>query len=145
MHVTPSDELVTRLSNHLHAYLRANPPDPKRWDSYAHQLEAFPIGADIYAAWFVRPSGEVLVWIFLSEDEEDIRPEPHAWVRYFVIREGAEQFPDLSELLPPRPAESKDCPDCQGTGTIWIASSAGRKAPRPCRPCDSLGWLETAT
>ncbi|MEM8532052.1 MAG: hypothetical protein AAGF95_14500 [Chloroflexota bacterium] len=95
----------------------------------------------------MRPSGEVLVWSFLDSDDDydHIRPEPHAWMRHFVIREGAEQFPDLIELLPLRPAESNDCPDCWGAGFTLRTHKNAPSSPWPCRPCNSLGWLEPAS
>lgn len=147
MCMTPSDDLVARLADSLHVYLQNNPPDPTRWDSYAHQLEAFPLGADIYAAWFVRPSGEVLVWSFLDSDDDydHIRPEPHAWMRHFAIREGTKHFPDLIELLPTRPFESVDCPTCQGVGFTLRTHKNDPPSPWPCRLCDSLGWVEPAS
>ncbi|MEM8532053.1 MAG: hypothetical protein AAGF95_14505 [Chloroflexota bacterium] len=46
----PDDDLTARLTYSLHTYLRANPLDNEKWYSHAHQLEAFPLGADIYAA-----------------------------------------------------------------------------------------------
>lgn len=89
----------------------------------------------------MRPDGTVLV----AADEH--WGEPHAppppWrtaterERTLSLVAAGERWPEVAELLPPRPASARDCVECQGHGTIAIQQTSIL-----CSACGALGWIE---
>jgi hypothetical protein len=108
-----------------------NPADPLREIARAHR--ALPVYADMDGSLFLKPNGEV--WFQGSEGALALEESPH---RCLVARlAAAERFPELAELVPVRPAEAVDCPDCEGRGRVL--NDLVR-----CGVCYGLGWSNDA-
>jgi len=100
----------------------------------ARANRVLPVYADIGGFLFLKPNGEV--W---SQDSESfdsalkLEESPH-WCLVARLA-AAERFPELSELVPVRPAEAADCSDCEGLGRVLNGLVR-------CGVCYGLGWFE---
>ena len=50
-------------------------------------------------------------------------------------------LPELCRLLPERPGDAADCPQCKGSGWFRWPTTDGRQGSVVCRGCGALGWL----
>lgn len=90
----------------------------------------------------LRPDG-----MFLQFDKNAGLPPgplPPDWEATAIVL-GAERYPWLSEAIPARPALSKDCSKCLGTGKLTLAP-ASTDPPKEaktviCTFCRALGWV----
>ena len=141
---------IARLTQRLQDYLSA----PKRdiFQEEARQLQALPVFLDLFAIWYIRPTGEILLsnyndqtddWdvsIFEPADEQGtLETNWHTWIRLLVLNTATMRYPEFAELLPLRAPETPDCPDCHGTGKK--IGTDGQPINFPCRGCASLGWV----
>lgn len=82
--------------------------------------------------WYLAPEGTVYS---LDTDRYgqpfDIETDAEAAVN--AVAQAARLHPELTEMLPERPPEARDCPSCHGTGGEWHCWPA-------CRCC-GLGWI----
>jgi len=46
---------------------------------------------------------------------------------------GSLRYPEVAQMLPPRPTTAPDCTDCNGTGSDVLGF--------PCSECFGLGWI----
>jgi hypothetical protein len=94
---------------------------------------ALLIYSDMGGSCFLKPDGTVLT----VDDDSDEGPrveEREGW-RCVALLAGSRRRPELAHLLPPRPPDGEDCPDCAGRGEIAIGK--GRVG---CGSCCGLGW-----
>jgi hypothetical protein len=138
-----AEQLVSRLI----ASLPEDQLDPAR--THAVRLRALPIGGSMWADYYLRPNGQVVI---VGEDFDN--PEEDSvysdWRRVLpVLVWGAQRYPELRELLPVRGPRAVDCqcraiplfaegrvicPECGGLG--WLASpDAESNAPADCQGC----------
>jgi hypothetical protein len=114
------------------ADLPATARDPAR--THSARLGALPIGGSMWADYYLRPTGEVVV---VGEDYDHPDVDTVHTDRLQVLSAlvwGAERYPELGELLPARPAGAADCrcrehPDVYGPGRLI------------CGECGGMGWL----
>ena len=127
---TREEQIVSRLI----AELPAAQLDPGR--THAARLNALPIGGSMWADYYLRPNGEVVV---VGEDFD--RPDvdsvysDRARVLMMLVW-GSERYPELRELLPVREPGAVDCvcvqhPNIFGPGKVI------------CSECGGVGWLPT--
>jgi len=121
----------TQVVSELITQLPAEAMEPAR--SRAARLGALPIGWDMGADYYLRPSGDVvIVSAFLDEPETDILiTDPRRVLS--VLAWGTERYPELKELLPTRGPDASDC-EC-----LKIELFQTRKAI--CPECCGLGWV----
>jgi hypothetical protein len=122
-----AEQVVARLI----AGLAPEVLDPSR--THAARLNALPIGGSMWADYYLRPNGEVVI---VGEDIE--RPELDSVYtdRSHVLSTlvwGAERYPKLQKLLPIREPGARDC-RCRA-----IPIFAEGKVL--CPECCGLGWL----
>ena len=100
------------------------------------EFGALPLFADIGGAILLRPDGALLEleWDQPSEQAPREVTDPQANIGLVV---GAENYPWLAELLPPRPLSAQPCSQCGGRGRIAIA---GQSAVY-CGVCGARGWI----
>ena len=123
--------LAEQVVSRLIAGLPKNLPAETR--SHAERLKAPPIGWSMWAGYFLRANGEVVV---VGEDEDlpgvaTIHTEWGDVLRTLVW--GSERYPELGQLLPVREPGAVDC-ECRA-----IPLFAQRKVL--CPRCGGLGWL----
>ena len=127
-----AEQIVSRLI----AGLRAEQLDPAC--THAARLAALPIGGSMWADYYVRPNGEVVV-VGADLDYPDvdtIHTDRSNVLRVLVW--GAKRYPELLELLPVRGLGAVDCPTCRSIPIF----DEGKVL---CPTCDGLHWMPPAT
>lgn len=122
-----AEQIVSRLIAALSVVQR----DPTR--NHTARLRALHIGGSMWADYYLRPNGEVVV---VGEDYECPEVDTVHTDRSSVLRVlvwGAKRYPELGELLPTRPPDAVDCRCRQhpifGEGKVL------------CAECGALSWL----
>lgn len=123
-----AEQVVSRLI----AGLPLERLDPAR--THALRLSALPIGGSMWADYYLRPNGEVVI---VGEDlnQSDIDTVYTDRFRVLmVVVWGSERYPELRELLPKKEPGATDCrclqyPNIFGPGKVI------------CSECGGLGWL----
>jgi hypothetical protein len=94
---------------------------------------ALPVYSDMGGTLLLRTDGEILFLDGESEgDEPQVETEP-GW-RITAVVVGAEEYPQLSPLLPARPSGTEDCEACGGRGRVTDYRLL-------CGECHGLGWI----
>jgi hypothetical protein len=123
-----AEELVSRLI----ARLPADQLDPAR--THAARLQALPIGCDMWADYYLRPNGEVVI-VGEDFDHADVDSVYTTPLRVLsVLVWGAERYPELRELLPEREPGATDC-SCRQHPEFF------RPGKLICQECGGVGWL----
>ena len=105
--------------------------DPAR--NHSVRLGALHIGGSMWADYYLRPSGEVVV---VGEDYDHPDVDTAHADRRNVLRAlvwGSQRYPELRELLPARPPGAVDCRCRQ-----YPIFAEGKVL---CSECGALGWL----
>lgn len=133
MELDQNTELLIRMR--LTAFVNSLEPDRPGVRSVAKRIDALPV----YESWSgflaIRPDGAVL---YHDQETGNTRIESDPlWVR-IALRRAAITFPELSHLMPRRPANGIDCDQCHGTG-----DQAGAFSEMFLCKCGGLGWLSS--
>jgi hypothetical protein len=90
----------------------------------------FPVGSDFDVIYVIRTDGVILSW---GLDDSMVREIHDPDWKLYALTQASKHYPELSTLLPTRPAEALSCNACEGTGTLrgWLS----------CKPCSGLGWF----
>ncbi|HJT77657.1 MAG TPA: hypothetical protein VJ739_10695 [Gemmataceae bacterium] len=102
--------------------------------THAARLDALPIGGSMWADYYLRANGEVII-VGEDFDHPDVDSVYTDRLRVLsVLVWGAERYPELRDLLPEREPGATDCqcrqyPDFFGPGKII------------CQECGGVGWL----
>lgn len=112
-----------------------NETDP-RYDWVRSAVRTFGF-LPLYLGWVavlgIRPDGSFVRWDN-EDDPENIHPLAEPFLRRLALHEGAKRYPELSPLIPLRPANATDCAMCKGAGSI-----AG--LPQTICECGGYGWV----
>lgn len=120
----------------LIARLPAEQLDPTH--THAARLKALPIGGSMWADYYLRPNGEVVI-VGEDFDHPDVDTVYTSRLRVLsVLVWGAERYPELRELLPQRGPGATDCrcrqhPEFFGPGKVI------------CQACGGVGWLPASS
>jgi hypothetical protein len=126
--------LAEEVVSHLIAALASDQLDPTR--THAARLRALPIGGSMWADYYLRPNGEVVV-VGEDLDHPEVDSVYSDWRRVLpVLVWGAQRYPELRQLLPVRSPGAIDC-RCR-----LIPLFAEGKVL--CPECGGLGWLACA-
>jgi hypothetical protein len=112
------------------------PQEPYHIDWEAREHGALALMGTIGSVWLLRPDGEL--FDVDSDFGKPLTPLP-AHLHITAIAVGCERYPWLRELLPPRPADARDCPVCGGGGSIAVPGNPGPGII--CDSCRALGWI----
>ena len=98
------------------------------------KLNALPLHGNQIYLWALRPDGVVLC---LDHESASLPvcEESDPLTLYAVLAQGAQKYPELQELVPPRPGGVIQCGPCSGTGVI-----SGPDTAKECMTCRGLGW-----
>jgi hypothetical protein len=127
-----SPELAQRIQRHLNDLPRHFGAWPVRLAK--KKLNALPLHGDQINLWALRADGVVLCLDHESASLT-VREESEPLTLYAVLVQGAQKYPELQELVPPRPLGVRQCEHCSGTGVVGVAESAPG-----CMRCRGLGW-----
>jgi len=119
----------------LIADLPANGSNPV--GTHAVRLGALPIGASMWAEYYLRPNGVVVVVgeDFDHPDVDSVYRDRNRLLRMLVW--GLRRYPELKRLLPVRGPDAIDC-GCRKVRTYV-------EGHRICHTCNGLGWLPVTT
>jgi hypothetical protein len=123
--------LAERVVTRLIAGLAPNELDPAC--THATRLAALPIGGSMWADYYLRPNGDVVI---VGEDLDQPDVDSVYTDRSHVLSVlvwGARRYPELQELLPIREPGAIDC-RCRAI-PIFAESKI------ICTECCGLGWL----
>jgi hypothetical protein len=109
-------------------------------DWEAKQHGAIALMGTIGSTWLLRPDGSLLD--VDSDFGKPLQPLPED-LHVTAIVAGCERYPWLRELLPARPDDAIDCPQCLGRGQLH-ASGAEDQHGVFCPACQALGWIQCA-
>jgi hypothetical protein len=103
----------------------------------ARRLEVVPLTWDMGGCIALRPTGEIVTWVW--DEEERLHAETSRLEQHRAMFQGAAKFPELKPFLPRRPVDANRCPGCGGSGVVTgvAAAIAGQLA---CQ-CGGAGWL----
>ena len=137
--ITPAT--AEKIRERLRLYLSGEVQKWPGFDSEARSLQALPILWDLFSVFFLRPDAGLFEVDFLeAEPKPKIEKDIHTIIT--VINVATEWFPELKDLLPCRPNDAQDCPDCNGTGRLSINDYYGQPASLACSKCMTLGWVQ---
>ncbi len=120
-----AEEVVSRLIAGL---------SPEQLGLQAATLAALPIGGSMWAGYYLRANGEVVV-IGEDFDHPDAQSVYTDRLRVLsVLVWGAGRYPELRDLIPPREPGAADC-RCR-LHPEWF-----RPGKLICQECGGVGWL----
>jgi hypothetical protein len=103
----------------------------------ARRLDVLPVMWDMGGCVAVRPTGEIVFWIWDEEAKISVDDTPLG--RNRALFQGAAKYPNLQPFLPTRPVNAETCVDCKGTGNL-----SGLPEAFPGQFvcfCGGAGWL----
>ena len=116
--------------------------------AFAHgavaRAAALPLMFDWTGFMALRPDGQV-VWIPYDDEPGDVEPVRDVLVRNIGLFRGTKLHPGLPILLPPRPPDAIECPDCKGTGKIILPQMPADLSESLMCYCGGIGWLPSGT
>jgi hypothetical protein len=126
-------DLADVIAFHIAAYPTEAPEPPRDWEApFVAAFAALPL----YRGWSetigIRPNGELVRWSTEGEYEGALSLEDSFWALAALVV-GVARYPDLSPLLPARPAGAVDC-FCLGH-PVFVSRRV------ICGECAGLGWL----
>jgi hypothetical protein len=104
------------------------------------RLNALPLFFDWTAFMALLPDGQI-VWVPYDEAPGDIEVVQEERVRNMGLFQSSKLHPELQFLVPPKPTDAIDCPDCRGTGRLPFPPGSEYIAERLICYCGGLGWL----
>lgn len=101
------------------------------------EAHALPLYLDWTGCLAIRPDGEV---IFIDDESYEVREVEDERVRNLGLFQGSRRDPDLRCLVPLRPTDASDCPDCHGAGKLPFRGDHAHLAEVVICSCGGLGW-----
>ena len=119
--------LTPELSKKIEAILKGFVADPEPYlieleepldlRRLAAELNLLPMFLDFGGCYGIRPNGGIVSFSWDEPYKLDVENDPRIW--NIVLFQGAKKYPELEELIPIRPPDTVECPDCKGTGIFW--------------------------
>jgi hypothetical protein len=106
----------------------------------AARANALPLYFDWTAFIALRLDGQV-VWVPYDDEPLEIEVVQEEWIRNLGLFRGAKLHPDLAFLVPTRPEDAIDCPDCGGTGKLTFPAGSEHLSEKIGCHCGGGGWL----
>lgn len=129
--------LSEQIAERIRSIVASTPKQGGHIDNEAARYGGVAVMGTIGAVWLLRPDGTL--WEVDDDFGRPLVPLPAEW-HHAALSCGAERYPWLAELVPPRPADALSCPTCDGRGRIGVrGSSEGQGAF--CPQCRARGWL----
>ena len=103
-------------------------------------LNALPLLFDWTAFMALLPDGHV-AWVPYDGELGVLEVVEEDRVRNIGLFRGAGLHPGLQFLLPLKPPDAIECPDCRGTGTLAFPPGSEHLADKVNCYCGGMGWL----
>jgi hypothetical protein len=143
MNITP--ELSKRIKAILNEFVANSEPylikfgEPLDLRKVALDLHILPMLLDMGGCYALRPNGEIVS--FAWNEPYDLEIENDVLTRNRVLFRGSKKYPELTDLVPGRPADAPDCPRCHGTGIVPCMLEIGLDPEILLCYCGGLGWV----
>jgi hypothetical protein len=117
---------------------------------YAHahraiaRVNALPLFFDWTAFMALRLDGHI-AWIPYDDEPAEVEVIKDERLRNLGLFRGTKLHPELPFLMPSRPPNATDCPDCRGTGKLAFPEVANHLAETVICSCGGIGWLPPDT
>src|SRR5262245_25367448 len=82
----------------------------------ARRLDVLPLTWDMGGCMALRPTGEIVAWMW--DEEENVSLREASLDRNRALFQGAAKYPALVPFLPSRPSDATTCPHCKGSGKV---------------------------
>ena len=128
--------LMEQIATRLKDYVADSSHDALNLRELAARYEALPLCIDWERCWALQLDGRVVVFSHESEDP-CLREEDDPRLRNVALFQGSITYPEISSLVPARPAEARDCPYCAEKG---IGRECLEQHNIVCY-CGGLGWV----
>jgi hypothetical protein len=134
---TPKD-----YSQRIQGLIDASDPDPLQnfpAKPFKDRWNALSVWGTQLDHWGLQPDGTILV---MDTDTFALHTEPEEAPlrRFAVMVHAAEQYPELTELIPQPPKNARPCKYCMARG--WNPDES--VGSTTCWTCHGLGWVEQA-
>ena len=103
----------------------------------ARRLDVLPLTWDMGGCAALRPTGEIVSWVWDEESKISVDNTPLG--RNRALFQGATKYPSLLPFLPARPTTAVTCVHCKGTGKFTGLPEAF-PGQFVCF-CGGAGWL----
>jgi hypothetical protein len=113
---------------------------------YAHfygviaRLNVLPLFFDWTAFIALRLDGQIVL-VPYDDEPGEVEVIQKERVRNLGRFQGTKLHPELQFLVPPRPADAIDCPDCRGTGKLPFSKGSEHLADTVICSCGGVGWV----
>jgi hypothetical protein len=118
--------------------------DPRSVYSHAYEAvareKALPLFFDWTGFMALRLDGQI-AWIPYDDEPGEIELVREELLRNIGLFRGSQLHPDLSFLMPRKPSDAVDCPDCRGTGEIAFPPGLEHLSETVRCYCGGIGWL----
>lgn len=104
------------------------------------RLNGLPLYFDWTAFMALLLDGQI-VWISYDNEPGDIEVVQEERVRNMGLFQACKLHPELQFLVPPKPTDAIDCPDCRGMGRLPFPPGSEHVAERLICYCGGIGWL----
>ena len=125
------DRLATAVRRRLEELLECEQHEQEDLASIARRISALPVHLGWTGVLAINEIGEV---VFYNYETAAVGPETdNRWIMIAGIS-AAGKYPELTSILPKRPALANDCPKCSRTGRVLTIKAI-------CGECLGLGWV----
>jgi len=128
--------LPERIAEQIRAIVASTPTVGGHIDNEAAKYGGVAVMGTIGAVWLLRPDGTI--WEVDDDFGRPLVPVPPEW-HHAAVACGAERYPWLADLVPPRPADAIPCSTCHGRGKLRTAARPN-EAGVLCPQCYARGW-----
>jgi hypothetical protein len=136
--------LIQKIEARLEEFISDPSPCVAKFDEpidvrkVAAELRILPLIFEMGGCYALRSNGEVVS--FSWDDPYNVEVENDARIRNSALFQGSQKYPELSELVPPRPQDARDCSYCKGTGIVQGLPPDFPMERIVCY-CGGLGWV----
>ena len=137
----PDAELSNWIIEAIKRLTTEESTEPAWSKAYAELYNLLPLMHGWTASFGLRADGKVLFYT-TDDEEQTIREEADERLRNMAMYRGSLKYPELSVLVPNRPANAMICSFCEGRGRIELE---GIDPNVIVCYCGGLGWLPHGT
>ena len=138
---------TTEARDLVESLIAALPTDlPPQTLESAQRLGALPIGTGLWAEYYLRPGGEVVIVGADLDRPDEITVATERKRVLEVLTWGGRRYPALLRLIPARPPDGIDCGWCSQKAQVLHDSLIFAEMRRflemlICQECGGVGWV----
>lgn len=126
--------LITKL---IEDFINGTGPDPNNVRQLAAEKNVLPLLLDFGGMCAIDSAGDILSFVWDDTEHPQIESDPR--IRNVALFQGGKKYPELNNLIPPKPDDASVCPHCRGTGIDPYATKL--HLDNIVCYCGGLGWI----